>query len=220
MSKFVAFLSLAVVVALTASCAGALKNLGKSEVDMVIDAVIAENTEHISNLAVHLYSLNPEELTKTTPPVSLAERLTQIVEHPTDTAYAELENTTAVNTLRLFFNKDFNGDRVFALLIGIHSMLRFSYNNQTEFFMFDDMDPQALYNSARNLETVLERLYLEDEQGHVLLNVATLTPGNTFHNSMIKLISNQDLLAKITSQQTHRTINRIIHGTVGVMIPN
>ena len=219
MKKFVTLLLLVSMAFLTVSCTNTIKNLGKSEIDMVSDAIIASNTEYIQKLTLHLYEYNPDELRKATTPTSIEARLTQIVEYPTSRSYAELRYTTTTNTLRLFFDKDFKGDRVFALLIGIHSMLRFSYNNQTEFFMFDELDPQILYNSARNLETILAWLYLDTKQEESLLRFTTVTPENSFHNTMVKIIANQDLMAKIISQRTHRTVNRIVHGTAGIMLP-
>src|SRR5690606_35671451 len=60
--------------------------------------------------------------------------------------------------VRLSLAPGYQGDRVFAFVAGLDSMIMHAYGQKTEFFLFDSVDPQNLYNSARNLEIAAWKL--------------------------------------------------------------
>ena len=54
--------------------------------------------------------------------------------------------------MRLAFEESYEGDRVLALIEGLRGMVLDAYNGQQEFYLLDELDPQKLYNAARNIE--------------------------------------------------------------------
>ena len=195
-----------------------LKNLGKSDIDLVSDLHIQALRTHIQDLALNLYSKNPDELGKV-PNLSLEERLAQILNHPTDVSYRELNYKHSVPAIELAFDRSYRGDRVFALLLGINSMLKFSYNNNDELFLLDELDPQQLYDSARNLERITWRIRNETKNGKALINLGTVHGQGTFEDSLNRMVSIQDMMAEIIASKTQRVVNKAIHGATSLLIP-
>src|SRR5512139_513281 len=126
-----------------------LKNLAKTDIDFVGDAHLREMNRAMKTLLVKLYNRNPRELHKS-PAASSDQRLLQIFASPGPLRFAELDNRQGTAALELAFNADFPGDRVFAVMVGLVSMVRSSYNWQEEQFMLDTLDPQTLFDCARN----------------------------------------------------------------------
>ncbi len=192
-----------------------LKNLAKTDIDMVADANLRQVEELLKELTGKLYRRNPRELQKGSVR-SLNGRLRQLYGDRSDLVFAELDGRRGVSALLLAFEPNYGGDRVFALLVGLTSMLRHSYNDQTEFFMLDSLDQQKLYNSARNIEILVWRLKSRlDEAGRPLLLTNSLPnePDNlSFERLFGKLIAHQDLLATIVSEKWDRAINQVVKG--------
>jgi hypothetical protein len=61
--------------------------------------------------------------------------------------FAELENRRGTDAIHLAFREDFAGDRVLAFIAGIGGMVQTAFDDKTELFMLDDLDPQKLYNA-------------------------------------------------------------------------
>ena len=218
MTKLLLNILLIATISLSAACTTTITNLGKSEIDMVSDSFINTNTEYISKLAIQLYKYNPKELNKSSPSQTVEKRITQMSSQ-LDTSYAEINHTTATSTILLALDKHYSGDRVFALLRGIHSMLYYAYGGRTEVFMFDTLAPQPLYNSARNLEIVLIRLQTETYRGQTLLKMGPIMPKESAYNLLIKMVANQDIMVKLNETSSHRVVNRIVHSTAGLLLP-
>lgn len=188
-----------------------LKNLGKSEIDMVADLHIETVNALARELTIKLYKRNPRELAKV-PGMTVERRLELLLNSPRLITHPELNNLYAEKAVPLAFDPDFNGDRVFALMVGITGMLHASYSYRDEFYMLNEMDQQKLYNCARNLETVAWRLntYRQpDGEPFIYAN----SPTNFSYERLIsKLIAHQDMMAQIVSDSTNRTINTVVHG--------
>ena len=80
------------------------KNLGKSDIDMVTDINIEKLNEYIKILTVNLYEKNPQELAKN-PHLSIEQRLTQILEYPTNIAYKEIDYKQSTEAFRADFQQ-------------------------------------------------------------------------------------------------------------------
>lgn len=188
-----------------------LKNLAKSEIDMVADLHIEAVNRLARELTVKLYKRNPRELAKV-PGMTVERRLQLLFGSPRLITHAELGNRYAEKAVPLAFDPAFTGDRVFALMVGITGMLHASYNYRDEFYLLDEMDQQKLYNSARNLEAVawrLNRYRRPDGEPYLLANA----PDNlSFERLFGKLIAHQDMMARIVSDSTNRAINTVVHG--------
>ena len=211
------FLAVVAIILLTLpACAGhdfKLKNMAKSDIDLVADAHLRTMDEMLRELIVKLYRRNPTELQKN-PNQSIESRLRQVFEAP-PSAFAELDNKQDIEAMLLCFAPDFNGDRVFALIAGLNGMIKQSYNNKAEFFLFDTLDQQKLYNSARNVEILVWRLSNKrDTNGRLFLLTNDMgEDGNnlSFERLFGKIITIQDMMAKIMADKSKRTITRMVH---------
>ncbi|MDF2184743.1 hypothetical protein [Grimontia hollisae] len=197
------------------------KNLAKSDMDLITDIHILEIRDAIRELTVKLYKRNPRELAKVSD-MTVADRLEAFmtVARPKE-GYAELNGLDGIDALHLAFSEAFQGDRVFALMVGITGMISASYNNQLEFYLLDDIDQQKLYNSARNLETVawlLNTRKNRDGEYMLLSNGVTAdgTPNYSYERLLAKMIVIQDMMAKMVSDSTNRHINQVVHGVASM----
>lgn len=191
-----------------------VKNVAKSDIDMVADAHLQEMKTLLRELIVKLYKRNPVQLQKQ-PAQTIELRLEQIFSRPPEKmGFEELDNRQGVDALLLSLDNDFSGDRVFALMVGLTGMINRSYNNKNEFFILDALDQQKLYNSARNIEILVWRLKnRRDPQDRLLL----LTDGSedqvvnlSYERLFGKMIAIQDMMARIVEDRTNRTVNRVV----------
>ncbi len=199
-----------------------IKQLAKSDIDMVSDIVLMENREALKTLLEKLYKRNPRELTKQ-PEMTLSLRSHMIFTTTGRLVFEELNNKEEIEAMDLAFDPGFKGDRVFALMVGLTSMLRQSYNYDDDFFIHEELNAQALYNSARNIEVMAWKLKNKSTRdGKPFLVTSTLNGviDNTSYERLYgQLIHTQDLMAKIIADRNNRTINTVIKGTLSVFLP-
>jgi len=193
------------------------KNLAKSDVDFVADAHLREMNRLMESLLVKLYKRNPRELAKSSA-ASIEQRHQQIFAYAGRLEFAELQQRQGTAALELAFDADFAGDRVFAVMVGLVSMVRSSYNWQEEQFLFDSLDPQKLFDSARNLEILVWRLSnRRDVQGRLLL-LTNSQPGEeenlSFERLFGKMIALQDMLAFVLAGKVDRGLTRVVQGAL------
>lgn len=190
-----------------------IQNLAKSDINMVGDSHIEQTNQLLKQLIYKLYKRNPRELQKNGAH-TIAERTEQIFSNPDNLRFAELNNSESIDAMLLSFDDNFRGDRVFALGVGLRGMFHRAYNQNAELFLLDQLDAQKLYNCARNIEIVAWRLaHRRDANGELFLLTNSMDdPINlSFERLFGKLISLQDMMAKITAERTERTINKIVH---------
>jgi hypothetical protein len=85
-------------------------------------------------------------------------------------ACPKAQGRSGTDAILLALRADFEGDRVAVFIAGMGGMLNAAFDEKTEFFMLDDLDPQKLYNSARNLEIAAWKLAnARDAAGALLL---------------------------------------------------
>lgn len=196
-----------------------IQNLAKSDIDFVVDAAINQQEDAMQRLLVKLYRRNPDELRKAAGK-TLAQRQQQL-QQAGELVFDELQGKLAVEAMLLGLDPAYEGDRVFAVMAGLAGMIRRTYNFKTEFFILDDLDQQLLYNSARNVEILIWRLKhrLEDSgQPMLLTNSLPNEEDNlSFERLFGKMIVVQDMMAKITSEKTNRSINTVIQRTASML---
>ncbi len=106
------------------ACGGyQLKNLAKSDVDLVADQFIAKTRADVLELTVLLYERNPDQLAKN-PGMTVEGRLAQLRVARHKLQFPELDYKQDIDAMNLAFDPQFHGDRVFALVVGLGSMLR------------------------------------------------------------------------------------------------
>lgn len=194
-----------------------IKNLAKSDVDMVADSHIRAVNALVRDLTIKLYKRNPQELKKGPPGITISRRLQLLLDSPRLINHPELNGKYGIDAVPLAFDPAYNGDRVFALMVGISGMLHASYSYRDEFFMLNDIDQQKLFNSARNLEAISWRLNNRRLPDGKLFLLSNGIAGNgvsnySFERIFGKLIAYQDMMAQIVSDKTNRAINSVVVG--------
>jgi len=208
------------ILTLLAGCAGdsrIFKNLAKSDIDFVADAHLREMNRSMESLLVKLYKRNPRELQKSAA-ISIEQRRRQLFATPGRLLFSELDNRQGTEALELAFAPEFAGDRVFAVMAGLRGMVRSSYNWKEEQFLLDSLDPQQLFDSARNLEILAWRLSnRRDAQGNLLL-LTNSRPGEeenlSFERLFGRMIAVQDMLAFIVAGKVDRGVSRVVQGAL------
>ncbi|WP_409523440.1 hypothetical protein [Nitrincola sp. MINF-07-Sa-05] len=192
-----------------------IKSIAKTDIDMVTDAHVEVITELVRELTVKLYLRNPREMAKGPPGMTLDRRLDLLFSPPRLITHAELNNRYGVDAIPLAFDPEFQGDRVFALMVGISGMLHASYSYKDTFYMLDELNQQKLYNSARNIEVVVWQLSNRRQSNgelYFLTNGLDEYAQNlSFERLFGKLIAHQDMMARIIADKTNRSINKVVH---------
>lgn len=193
-------------------------DIAKSNTDLVIETHQQAALENLRVLAEKLYKRNPRELHKSG--LTLDAALNRL-SPPCTGHFDELQGKRGADAIFLAFNPDYKGDRVLAYMAGLSDMIMAAYNDKTAFFVLDDLDPQKLYNSARNTETAAWKLATaRDADGRLYLVSNSMdTAGNnlSFEREFGKLIAVQDILARIIADKSNRSINWFVQ-TAGAMV--
>ena len=197
--------------------------LGKTDFDRMADHEIRENIQSLRTLMIKLYKRNPSELKKSTS--DDAEKMVNWVFNGNHNFNFEaINNLQGTDAIYLAFNEEYKGDRVLPFIVGIYTMLIKAHGGKKEFYLFDSVDPQLLYNASRNIETAVWKLSnAKDVSGKpfLLANELTEKENNlSFEREFGKIIGRTDFLAFTLSEKTERSITRVIQNLVtGVFIP-
>ncbi len=198
-----------------------LKNIAKTDIDMVVDSHRNEVFHLLKSLTVKLYKRNPRELAKA-PDETIQSRLQLLFGNWPIQTFPELDSRQNADALHLCFTPGFSGDRVFALMSGLTGMIQNAYNNRPEQFMLDSLDEQKLYNSARNIEIVIWRLSNRHQgNGEPFLYTNHLDeddPNLSFERLFGKVIALQDMMAKIIADKGNRAINMVVHNVASAVL--
>lgn len=190
-----------------------VRSLGKSDINMMMDIYVVEQRDQLRLLMEKLYRRNPRELKKSPYPAA-DENVKRLFSRTNNWFFEDLNDVHGADAIELSLERDYKGDRVFAFVAGLTSMLMSSYNNKTDFYLYDNIDPQVLYNSARNVEIAVWKLgSTRDENGELLIYSNSLPdeePNHSYANLFGKITSLQDTMAKIVANKTNRTISRVI----------
>ena len=208
---------------LLSGCSGyEIKNLAKSDVDLVADEFIDESRRLVRELTVKLYKRNPQELRKT-PGMTIEGRLQQLRNTREELRFEELAYRQEVDALELVFNPHFSGDRVFALVVGLGGMLRNAYGYNPEFFIFDSLDGDKLLASAHNVDVLVWRLKnSRQDNGDPFLITSEyrgVVDNLSFERLFGKLMVLQEMMARIAGDATDRQVNTVVHAASRVFIP-
>ena len=187
--------------------------LAKSDIDRVAEAHQREIFTNLRALAEKLYRRNPRELKKSGLP-NVEAGIARIFEGRHEWKFPELQGKRGSDAIHLAFRDDYAGDRVLAFVAGVGSMMQSAFNDKTAFFVIDDLDPQRLYNAARNVEIAVWKLSnAHTAQGDLyLLSNETAGPVRnlSFEREFGKIIGSLDVLSKIIADKENRTIVKVI----------
>ena len=197
--------------------------LGKTDFDRMADHEIRENIQSLRSLMIKLYKRNPVELKKSTS--EDAEKMVNWVFNGNHNwNFEAINNVQGNEAIYLTFNEDFKGDRVLPFIVGIYTMLIKAHGGKKEFYLFDSIDPQLLYNASRNVEIAAWKLSnTKDASGRLFLvaNEINAKENNlSFEREFGKIIGRTDFIAFTLSEKMERSITRVIQNlATGLLIP-
>jgi hypothetical protein len=186
--------------------------LAKTDIDRVAEAHQREIFLDLRILAEKLYRRNPRELKKAGRP-RVEAGIVRIFEGDHQWRFTELQGKRGTDAIQLAFRDDYAGDRVLALIAGLGGMIQRAFNDKTEFFLLDDLDPQALYNAARNVEIAVWKLSSSrTAAGELFLLSNEMEPVRnlSFEREFGKIIGSLDVLSKIVADKENRTVVKAI----------
>ncbi len=195
----------------------------KTDIDRVAEAHQREIFSNLRLLAEKLYRRNPRELKKSGQ-TSVAAGVARIFEGRHEWSFPELQGKRGTPAIHLALQDDYEGDRVLAFTAGLGGMIQTAFQDRTEFFVLDKLDPQSLHNAARNVEIAVwklsnartpqsELLLLSNEGAGPVLNLS-------FEREFGKVIASLDILSKIVADDTNRTIVKVVQNlATAVFLP-
>lgn len=197
--------------------------LVKTDIDRVAEAHQREIFTNLRVLTEKLYRRNPRELRKSRLP-NVAAGVARIFEGEHEWKFPELRGARDVEAMRLAFLESYRGDRVLALSAGLASMIQTAFNDKTQLFVVDDLDPQRLHNAARNVEiavwklsrdrTARGQLFLLSNQG------SGPVPNLSYEREFGKIVGSLDVLSKIIADKTNRTVVKVVQSlATAVFLP-
>jgi hypothetical protein len=189
-----------------------LTHLGKSDIDRVADVEMRENTQSLRLLMVKLYKRNPQELKKSTSG-TLDEMVGWVFEGGHGWRFKNIGEVQGVAAIHLAFSPDYAGDRVLPFIVGLYTMLVKAHGGRVEFYLTDSIDPQSVYNAARNVEIANWKLSnARDGNGrlYLLTNELSETERNlSFEREFGKIVGRLDLFAISLAERSQRLISRM-----------
>jgi hypothetical protein len=199
--------------------------LGKTDMDRMADVEVEENTKSLRNLMTKLYKRNPHELPKST--TSSIEKMVDWVfdgESQHHFQFKDMDNKQGTDAIFLAFNPDYQGDRVLPFIVGLHTMLLKAHGNKTDFYLTDKIEPQSVYNVARNFEIAAWKLSTaRDANGNLYLLTNEINDKDhnlSFEREFGKMIGRTDLYAIALAEKSQRLISRVMQSlATAVFLP-
>lgn len=197
----------------------------KNDFDRMADVELYENSQSLRRLMTKLYKRNPHELAKSTPD-SVSKMVDWIFDGESQHHYKfkEIDNKQGTEAIFLAFNANYQGDRVLPFIVGLQTMLLKAHGNKVEFYLTDSINPQSIYNVARNIEIAAWKLSTSrDLSGHLYLlsNEINLNDHNlSFEREFGKMIGRTDLYAISLAEKSQRMISRVMQSiATAVFLP-
>lgn len=186
-----------------------LKNITKSDIDIVTEIHINNAKNEIEDLIIKLYKLNPVYIKKNEKFNSVSGVIIDVFK-VVDVEKIDTTGQENINLILQGFEEDFSGDRIYFIAKGLYGMIYASYNYKDKFYLTDKkLSSKKLMNTATNLETLVWRLS-NTKINNMLLIKTNNTDGQkmnlSFERLFGKLINNQENMARIISSQEGRMI--------------
>ena len=192
-----------------------LNQFAKADFDRMADVELEENTQSLRALMLKLYKRNPNQLAKST--ADNAEKMVDWIfdgELQHHWQFKEIDNKQGTDAIFLAFDANYQGDRVLPFIVGLQTMLAKAHDNKKEFYLTDSLDPQRLYNLARNIEIAAWKLSnARDADGNLYLLTNEINDKDrnlSFEREFGKMIGRTDLYAIALAEKSQRIISRVV----------
>ena len=194
-----------------------VKDLAKSDTAFFVEAVRSELDQSLSLLLVKLYRRNPIQLPSSS---SVESRLVQLKAPRLN--LQEFGDPTPDDLVRMAFREDFAGDRAYAFVAGLQSMVNHAFSHRREYLLLDDLpSAQFVYNSARNIETAAYLLRTQrDGSAAPYLYADGIQDGvlnASYSQLMGTMIGLQDALSAALAKKDQRTLNAVARGAASIV---
>ncbi len=197
-----------------------LSQLIKSDIDRLADVEMRENTQSLRLLMTKLYKRNPAELKKSTSG-TVDEMVAWVFEGDHKWNFEMLNGVKETDAIYLAFKPEYKGDRVLAFVVGLQTMMIKARGGKTEFFLTDSVDPQSIYNSARNIEIAAWKLSnTRDEFGklYFLTNEINGKEQNlSFEREIGRMVGRTDLYALTLAEKNQRGLTRFTQSVAAAL---
>lgn len=215
--KWVTGIVLICISLLIAGCVSSkfsVETLAKTDINMVSDIHIDQTLILLKKLTCKLYKMNPGELAKT-PGATIESRLSGIFQCPAPPPEPALSGRRSTNAMLAGLDPDYEGDRVYAVIYGLFTMLHTAFNNKCELYMLDFLNAQNFYNSDRNIEILVWRLKTRYRSNGGLCLVTNTCEDDisnlSFERIFGKLIALSDTMALIMAERGDRFAKQAVH---------
>lgn len=191
-----------------------LNQLGKADLDRMADVEMQENSDSLRLLMTKLYKRNPHELKKSTSG-TVEEMVNWVFNGSHGWQFKQINQAQGTQAIQLAFSPDYQGDRVLPFIVGLQTMLVKAHGGKVDFYMTDRIEPQSVYNAARNVEIAAWKLSnARNDAGelYLLTNEINDTERNlSFEREFGKIIGRLDLYAVTLEEKSQRFITRVTH---------
>jgi hypothetical protein len=194
-----------------------MSSLVKNDIDLVTETHQRVVFATLRELAVKLYKRNPREWKKEGNK-SLEDAVAALSTDP----FPSVGGKTSIDCIRLAFDEDFHGDRVKAFVAGLETMVLNSYDGHRELYIYNMLDAQKLYNSARNIELASWLIRTKHDCNNTLFLLSSDKGGKmnvSIERLFGKMINAQDMMAQIMADRSNRTIKNVLQSLVTAFIP-
>lgn len=189
-----------------------LSQLGKADIDRMADVQMRENKQSLRLLMTKLYKRNPRELKKSTSD-SVEVMVDWVFEGDHGWQFKRIDGAQGTRALNLAFSPEYQGDRVLPFIVGLYTMLVKAHGGKDEFYLTDSIDPQNVYNAARNVEIAVWRLSnARDAQGQLYLLTNEINDSErnlSFEREFGKIVGRLDLFALTLAEKSQRLLSRV-----------
>jgi hypothetical protein len=197
-----------------------LGHLMKNDIDRLADVEMRENTQSLRVLMNKLYKRNPAELKKSTSG-TLDEMVGWVFEGNHQWNFEMLNGVKEIDAIYLAFKPEYKGDRVLSLIVGLQTMIIKARGGKTEFYLTDSVDPQSVYNSARNIEIAAWKLSnTRDETGKLYFQTNEMSGKEqnlSFEREIGRMVGRTDLYALTLSEKSQRGLTRFTQGLASAL---
>ena len=189
----------------------------QSEGNRVTQHAMQANRSSLLLLADKLYRRNPAEWRKSAPTREAAMMQLEAA-LLSGQPWAPLAGRRDVAALSLAQAPEFSGDRVAAFIVACHDTIVTAHGGKREFYYLDSVDPQHIYNAARNMEIALWILNTRrTPAGQPLLLANEIGPDSrnlSFEREFGKIIGRLDLLASYMTERYRRAVISYVQSVV------
>jgi len=202
-----------------AACVSGPGQFAKTEIDRIAERHRGEVSASLGRLAEKLYKRNPREWKKGGH-ASLDVALARLADPRRAAGSFDPGGRRGTALVLAGLREDYPHDRVAAFVGGLTNMLYDAFDGKFEFFLFDELDAQKLYNAARNVEIAAWKLAearrtapeADLPAGSPLLFANEISPVRnlSFEREFGRLIGNLDLLSAIVADKTQRTVVKVV----------